>query len=44
LYWYCLAGAAGFFLLGVLLLNDRGALALHLAATAATLALLTSLL
>jgi Ca-activated chloride channel homolog len=42
LYWYFLAGAAGFLLLGVLALNDRAALALHLGAAAATLALLAS--
>jgi len=44
LYWYFLAGAAGCLLLGVLFLNDRAALALHLGATAATLALLTVIL
>lgn len=43
LYWYFLAAAAGFLVLGVLLMNDRAALALHLGAAAATLALLTTL-
>jgi len=42
LYWRFLAAAAGFLLLGVLLLNDRAALALELGAAAATLALLTA--
>ena len=42
LYWRFLAAAAGFLLLGVLLVNDRAALALQLGATAVTLALLTA--
>jgi Ca-activated chloride channel homolog len=44
LHWRFLLASAGLLLLGILLLNDRAALALHLGAAAGTLAVLTAVL